>query len=133
MERQMLSRAQTNARGTDQPIALGTHHTLYYRCLATQEEHYSSVDEIVQWITTGPLLQRPTENPPRREQPIANLQPTRTAAIEPTTPVPATTPALSITSEPHHPDAESPHYPAPSTAIITMYSDDPARRISLPN
>jgi hypothetical protein len=41
MERKMLSRAQTTTRANSQPIALGTHLTLYYRCLATstQEEH----------------------------------------------------------------------------------------------
>ena len=120
-----------NARGNNQPVALGTQHTLYYRCLATQEEHYSSVDEIVQWITTGPLLQRPTDNSPGREQPIANLKPTRTAAIEPTTSLPAATPPPPIPSDSNYPDTETMQYPALSTAIITTESDDPARRTSL--
>jgi hypothetical protein len=131
MEQQILSRAQMNARGNNQPIALGTRHTLYNRCLATREEHYSSVDEILQWITTGPLLQRPTDNSPGREQPIPHLPPTQTAAIEPTTPVPAATPPPPIPSDPHYPDAETPHCPAPSTAIITTESDDPAHRTSI--
>ncbi len=42
MERKMLSRAQKTARANSQPIVIGTHHTLYYCYLATQEEHYST-------------------------------------------------------------------------------------------
>jgi hypothetical protein len=60
--RKMLSLSQTNAldstASNDLPIALGSHHTLYYQFLSTNEEHYSSVEEIMQWITSGPLLKR---------------------------------------------------------------------------
>jgi hypothetical protein len=139
----MLSRAQTTARAHSQPIALGTHHTLYYRCLATQEEHYSSVDEIVQWIMTGPLLQRPAENvsshasAPTAQtdrvpaQPLVDLTPISPATIKPATSLQAMSPRPPIPFNPHYPDAESPNHPAPSTAIITTESDDPTRRISL--
>ncbi len=143
MKRKMLSRAQTTARANSQPTALGTHHTLYYRCLATQEEHYSSVDEIVQWITTEPLLQRPANNvsfnssaPTTqtgrvREQPLADLPTTLPAATEPATSIRVATPQLPIPSDPHYSDAETPNHPAPSTASITTESEDPARSISL--
>jgi hypothetical protein len=39
-------------------------------------------------------------------------------------------PRPPIPFNPHHPDAETPNHPAPSTAIITTESDDPTRRIS---
>jgi hypothetical protein len=63
-QKQMPSRAQLHAHSNcDKPIAIGAHHTLYYRCVQSKEEFYSSVDEIVQWISTGPLLQPPTAKP----------------------------------------------------------------------
>ena len=37
--------------------------SVHYRCLATQAEHYSSVDRIVQWINDGPILQPPETAP----------------------------------------------------------------------
>jgi hypothetical protein len=131
MERQMLSRAQKTARAHSQPIALGTHHTLYYRCLVTQEEHYSSVDEIVQWLMTRPILQRPTNNitfnspapitqPGHlRGQPRDDPSPILPAATGPATSLQAAIPPPQIPSGPHDPDAETPNHPAPSMAIIT--------------
>jgi hypothetical protein len=60
----MPSRAQLRAHyNGDKPIAMGAHYTLYYKCVQSKEEFYSSVDEIVQWISTGPLLQPPTADP----------------------------------------------------------------------
>ena len=61
--KQMPSRAQLHAlsNGT-KAIAIGNHHTLYYQCVKSREEFFSSVDEIVQWIATGPILQPPATN-----------------------------------------------------------------------
>jgi hypothetical protein len=65
LQQRMTSRAQRLALDqTDKPIALGLHHTLYYKCVQTREEFYSSVDEITQWIQNGPLLQPPAEAEP---------------------------------------------------------------------
>jgi hypothetical protein len=33
--------------------------SLHYRCIATQGEYYSPIDQIVKWINDGPLLQPP--------------------------------------------------------------------------
>jgi hypothetical protein len=50
-EKKLSSRAQDRANiGSEKLIPLGIHCTLYYRCIRTNEEHYSSVDEILQWI-----------------------------------------------------------------------------------
>jgi hypothetical protein len=58
--KQLPSRAQLRSQATpDLTIAVGTHYTLYYQCTANGEEHYSSVDEILQWIKQGPILQPP--------------------------------------------------------------------------
>ena len=62
--KQMPSRAQRNVTTTDKPISYGPHFTLYYTCLATKEEHYSSVDEVVQWIRDGPILIAPPQATP---------------------------------------------------------------------
>ncbi len=62
--KQMPSRAQVRAHSNgDKPIAIGDHHTLYYQCVKPKAEYYSSVDEIVQWISTGSILQPPAPNP----------------------------------------------------------------------
>ena len=62
--KQLPSRAQVRAHANgDKPIAIGDHHTLYYQCVKSKVEYYSSVDEIVQWIATGPVLQPPAPNP----------------------------------------------------------------------
>jgi hypothetical protein len=47
-------------KSMDQPIRTGSHYTLRYRQTDTNEEHFSSVAEILQWIAAGPLLQPPT-------------------------------------------------------------------------
>jgi hypothetical protein len=47
-------------KSTGRPMRPGSHHTLRYRQTDTNEEHYSSVAEILQWIAAGPLLQPPT-------------------------------------------------------------------------
>ncbi len=36
---------------------------LHYRCLNTHAEFYSTVEQIVQWIQEGPVLQKPVEEP----------------------------------------------------------------------
>jgi hypothetical protein len=61
----MDSRAQRKRlRATEAPaLRLGDHFTLTYRQADTGEEHFSSVDEVVFWIKTGPLLQPPTAQP----------------------------------------------------------------------
>jgi hypothetical protein len=60
VKKRMTSRSLIRSRlSTEQPIALGTQHTLYYQCIRTLDEHYSSVDETVQWIAMGPILQAP--------------------------------------------------------------------------
>jgi hypothetical protein len=48
-EKKLSSRAQYRANiGSDKASPLGIHCTLYYRCIRTNEEFYSSVDEILQ-------------------------------------------------------------------------------------
>jgi hypothetical protein len=59
----MPNHSQNALANQDKPIALGYHFTLYYQCVATKEEFYSSVDEVVQWIQTGPILQPPSPKP----------------------------------------------------------------------
>jgi hypothetical protein len=59
-QKQMPSRANRQLATTDKPVATGTHYTLHYKCVLTGDEHYSSVDEVVQWINNGPILQPPT-------------------------------------------------------------------------
>ena len=49
---------------TSPPIALGNHHTIYYQCVATKEEYFSSVEEVSQWISNGPILQPPCAHSP---------------------------------------------------------------------
>jgi hypothetical protein len=66
-----------------------------------------------------------------RGQPQADLPPILPAAVEPATSLRAATPQPPIPSDPHDPNAETPNHPAPSTAIITTESEDPARRTSL--
>ncbi len=36
--------------------------SLHYRCLATQGEYFSTVAQIVQWLTDGPVLQPPNHD-----------------------------------------------------------------------
>jgi hypothetical protein len=61
-QKRLSSRAQLNNRDTqDLPIALGAHFTLYYQCVSSREEHFSSVDEVDQWIKKGPILRPPVE------------------------------------------------------------------------
>ena len=59
LQMQLQSRAQRAQPTTDRPIALGSHHTLYYQSVTTKEQYHSSVDEIMQWIRNGPVLQLP--------------------------------------------------------------------------
>jgi hypothetical protein len=98
--RKMLSRSQTNARDStaskDLHIALGSHQPLYYQCLSTNEEYHSSVDEIMQWITSGPLLKRCDSS--------TNLS--KTNHNEPSRPA-----SLAV------PSSSGVHKPAPSTAV----------------
>ena len=65
--KQMPSRAQRNRTQRtpegDLTLRLGTHYTLVYRQVDTGEEHYSSIDEILFWIDTGPCLQPPPDSP----------------------------------------------------------------------
>jgi hypothetical protein len=58
-EKRMQSCALRVVPNSDTPIPLGSHHTLYYKCVASGEEHNSSLDEILEWIRTGPILQAP--------------------------------------------------------------------------
>ena len=61
-QKRLSSRAQLKNRDTqDQPIALGAHFTLYYQCVSSREEHFSSVDEVDQWIKKDPILRPPVE------------------------------------------------------------------------
>ena len=60
-EKRMQSRAMRSAPNPDTPIPLGSHHTLYYKCVASGEENYSSLNEILEWIRTGPILQAPKD------------------------------------------------------------------------
>ncbi len=46
------------------PIVLGHHHTLYYQCVSSKEEYFSSVEEVSQWISNGPILQPPCAHVP---------------------------------------------------------------------
>jgi hypothetical protein len=58
-DKRMQSRALRAVPNSDTPIPLASHHTLYYRCVASGEEYFSSLDEIVESIRTGPILQAP--------------------------------------------------------------------------
>ena len=60
--KRLSTRAQTARSKKDQEptIRTGTHYTLRYRQTNTGEEHFSSLDEIMHWISTGPLLTPPT-------------------------------------------------------------------------
>ena len=59
LQNKLPSRAHTIVPNTNKPIALGSHHTLYYQCANTAEEFFSSVDDVAQWIQSGPILQPP--------------------------------------------------------------------------
>ena len=61
LEKQLPRRAELRAMNGAKRIALGAHHTLYYVCVTSQEEYYSSVEEIVEWIRDGPILQPPSQ------------------------------------------------------------------------
>jgi hypothetical protein len=128
MKRQMLSQAQKTARAHSKRIALVTHHTLYYRRLATHEEHYSSANEIVQWIMTGPILQWPT-NDSRFNSRAQITQPGHLPGQTRDDPSPIRLqhyliPA-QIQSGPHELNAETPDHSGPPTAIITAESGTP--------
>jgi hypothetical protein len=58
----LSTRAQTARVRKDQEPAIkaGSHYTLRYRQTDSGEEHFSSVDEILHWISTGPLLSPPS-------------------------------------------------------------------------
>ncbi len=122
----MLSRSQTNARdstaSTDLPIALGAHHTLYYQCLETNEEYRSSVDEIMQWITSGPLL--------KRSDTYTNL-----SLAEPSRPATLAVPSASgIISTPVAGQAPiNPPEPTPNSADVTCAPDETSKRVSMRN
>jgi hypothetical protein len=46
MEKKMQSRALRSIPNADPAIPLGLHYTLYYKCVATNEENFSSLAEI---------------------------------------------------------------------------------------
>jgi hypothetical protein len=94
--KRMDSRAQRKRlRSSDIPVLrLGTHFTLTYRQADTGEEHFSSVDEILFWIETGPLLKPPPTEPdlnplaapvtiPRSSRPLSNMSPCRRPPTRP--------------------------------------------------
>ena len=60
----MPSRAQVQRQRAallDAPALFqGAHYTLMYTQTSSGEEHFSSVDEILHWISSGPLLQAPS-------------------------------------------------------------------------
>ena len=60
----MPSRAQVQRQRAallDAPaLSQGAHYTLMYTQTSSGEEHFSSVDEILHWISSGPLLQAPS-------------------------------------------------------------------------
>jgi hypothetical protein len=61
-QHRLATRAQLQRQRNDRapPIAQGAHYTLTYVQLATGDEHFSSIAEIVHWVDSGPLLQPPT-------------------------------------------------------------------------
>jgi hypothetical protein len=72
-------------------------HSLHYRCLTTQAEFYSSVDQIATWIHEGPVLLPPVQEPSRIPA-VPVTYPSwspRTNDNEPTVPPPLTPPAPS--------------------------------------
>jgi hypothetical protein len=60
VNKQMMSRAERAIPITQQPISYGPGCTLHYTCVATKEDFFSSVDEVIQWINDGPILLAPT-------------------------------------------------------------------------
>jgi len=106
--KQLASRAQRLAMTpTNKPISLGAHHTLYYQCVQTKEEFYSSVDEVSQWIQRGPLLRPPVDSAP------TNLHVTSPPFWKVSS---APTPEIPVPNATVNQDA------APTTTIVT---DDP--------
>ena len=93
-EKKMQSRALRSIPNADPAIPLGFHYTLYYKCVATNEEHFSSLDEICEWIRNGPILQPPSNHTsrspyltsppysvPAQDPPATNPYPERAAPI----------------------------------------------------
>jgi hypothetical protein len=76
--KQMPSRAERAIPITDKPISYGPHFTLYYTCVNMKAEHFSSVDEVVQWIQEGPILLPPSSAPPDNPNDMPTLRPART-------------------------------------------------------
>jgi hypothetical protein len=71
LQHHMPSRAQVQrhkASPNDAPsLQQGAHYTLMYTQTSSGEEHLSSVDEILHWIASGPLLKPPTDLTPTNE------------------------------------------------------------------
>ncbi len=100
-QKQLPSRAQTRVDlGVDKPIALGAHNTLYYTCVMTNDEYFSSIDEIKQWIRNGPVLQPPT--------------------VQITAHPNVTAPPYAVPQEKRSPDAVSARAPQARTIIPTQ-------------
>jgi hypothetical protein len=101
-------------------------HSLHYRCLTTQAECYSSVEQIAAWIKEGPLLLRPADEPSRTPavpvtypaySPLSTghdtyLQPLPNAHPAETTP-PAITDILPAPRTTQHTSSEEPLQPFP--------------------
>jgi hypothetical protein len=96
-------------KSTDQPIRTGSHYTLRYRQTDTNEEHSSSVAEILQWIAAGPLLQPPT---------TVVSQNLTDAPITAPPYVPAT--IQFVPHEPHHPNPAPPATPIAASTPVAL-------------
>ena len=98
----LSTRAQTARVRKDQEPAIkaGSHYTLRYQHTESGEEHFSSVDEILHWISTGPLLSPPSVPVSQNDTNAPITTPpyiTATIQFVPTEPQPITPSPVTLT------------------------------------
>ena len=127
-QHRLATRAQVQRQRHDgvPAIAAGAHYTLMYIQLATGEEHFSSLAEIVNWIDSGPLLQPPTAMEPTNKTRAPITTPMHVPATIQYVPNEKPTPASAHDQQNMSPHTQAPHVPLrngqmtnPSNATIT--------------